>query len=312
MRVFFLIFLVTFIWHSPAIADEKLPDISKMSDEEINKLPKDVLQRLPMKEVMTRIGGGVFALTIPYLLSDALAKLSYFPPFPEKQIREAIKRFQHDIGQPETGELTLGQYEELELRSTRISDTPVYLPTFVDKLKVYGYSDFVTAEGTWIIEGEKIYDPINHSKINCYKSQGTCEVFQAFTTIPKLSGRGMLGQIEDSYTLNMSEYTFKVISWMDSEVISQSEAKCRTTIMTINIKNNEVFQITRNKGDSCNTGLGNLPQLEKPRISKLIPGYKFSYEFWANRKREARKYLSSDFQNLVKESFKPSDATKGQ
>jgi len=199
------------------------------------------------------------------------------------------------------------------LRSTRFTDTPVYLPTFGDEIKVYGYSDYVTTKGTWKIEGEKIYNPINHSNIDCRKSQGTCVVFQAHTEIPKVSGRGLFGRVEDSYTLRISKDIFKVISWTDSEVVSQAGAKCRTTIMTINIKNNEVFQITRNKGDNeCDAGIVSLPQLEKPRISKLIPGYKFSYEFWSNRKKEARKYLSTDYLKLAKETIKPLETAKNK
>ncbi|MBT6248368.1 MAG: TonB family protein, partial [Nitrospina sp.] len=317
MKIFIQTLLVTLLFSiigfSFALADEKLPDISKMSEEEINKLPKDVIEKLPIKELVNRMGGDKFALVFPFLLSDALAKLGYFPPPSEKQIREAIQKFQRDIGQPETGELTKGQFEELQLRSTRITDTPVYLPTFGDEIKVYGYSDYLTTKGTWIIEGEKIYAPINHSEIRCRKSQGTCEVFQALTDIPKLRGTGLFGQVKDSYTLRMSNDTFEIISWTDSEVISQTGAKCRTTIMTINIKNNEVFQITRNKGDNeCDAGIVSLPQLEKPRISKLIPGYKFSYEFWSNRKKEARKYLSTDYLKLAKETIKPLETAKNK
>ena len=304
--------LVAIMNYSFALADDKLPDISRMSKEEINKLPKDVYNRLPAKEFLTRASGEKLARGIPYFMFDAMSKLSYFPLPSEKQVSEAIKKFQRDIGQPETGELTMGQFEELQLRSTRFTDTPVYLPTFGDDLKVYGYLDSVTTEGTWIIEGEKIFNPINHSKVNCNKSQGTCEVFQAYADIPKLGGRGLFGQIEDSYTLQLTKDTFKVMSWTDSEVISQAGSKCRSTIMTINIKNNEVFQITRNKGNDCDVGIAKFPKLEKPRISKLIPGYKFSYEFWSNRKKEARKYLSSDYLKLANEAFKSSDATKGK
>ena len=313
IQILFISFIFSGICNSLASSDEKLPDISKMSKEEIQKLPPEVYRKLPVKEFFKQEGSEKLALGIPYILADALGKLNYFPLPSEKQIREAIKKFQNDIGQPETGELTMGQLEELQLRSTRITDTPVYLPGFGDELKVYGYSDFVSTEGTWIIEGENIYNPINHSKVNCYKSQGTCEVMQAFTDIPKVTGKGLLGMIQESYTLRMTKDTFKVISWSDSEVISKGGAKCRTTIMTINIKNNEVFQITRNKGDNeCDGGIVRLPQLEKPRISRLIPGYKFSYEFWSNRTKEIRKYRSSDYLRLAEENFKTPKIAKGE
>jgi TonB family protein len=310
IHILFISFVFYIISCSVALADEKLPDISKMSAEEINKLPNNVISRLPAKDLLNFSKGKNSGLVIPYIFANLLGQLGYLPPPTETQIREAVKRFQRDIDQQETGELTIGQFEELELRSTRFTDTPVYLPAFGDELKVYGYPDLVRTEGTWKIEGERIFNPINYSEISCIQSQGTCEVFQAYIDIPTLKDRGVLGQVEDSYALRITKDTFKVMSWTDSEVISQTGSECRSTIMTINIKNNEVFQITRNKGNVCDFGIAKLPKLDKPRISKLIPGYNFSYEFWRNRKKETRKYLSSEYLKFMKEKFKHQDEAK--
>ena len=307
IRIFIFSLFVTFILSSTGLAEENTPDISKMSEEEINKLPKDVLDKLPVKEVYERIGKEIaMAHLMQVMIFDSLQKLMYFDPVSEEEGREAVKLFQRDIGEAQTGILTMGQFNELSRRSTRISDTPVYLPTTGDNLRVYSHSGFVGAEGTWVIEGDTIYNPLNHNKINCYKSQKICEVIQAHVDIPKIEAKA------DQYGLYVSKDTFNIISWTGSEVISQAGAMCRTTIMTINIKNNEVFQITRNKGDNCDTGVAKLPQLNKPRISRLIPGWKLSWDFWENRQKQTQKYFNPDALKSALEKIQNINASKNK
>lgn len=299
MRIFIFSLLIIFSFNNTGLADESIPDISKMSEEEINKLPKDVLDKLPAKEVYKRIGKEMpMAQLMQVMIFDSLQKLKYFDPISEEEGRKAVKLFQRDIGEAQTGILTMGQFNELSRRSTRISDTPVYLPTTGDNLRVYSHSGYVGAEGTWIIDGDKIYNPLNHNKISCFKSQQVCEVIQAHVDIPKIETK------KDQYELYVSKDTFNIISWTGSEVISQAGAMCRTTIMTINIQNNEVFQITRNKGDNCDVGVAKLPQLNKPRISRLIPGWKLSWDFWKNRQKQTQKYFNPDALKSALEKFK--------
>ena len=295
MRVFFYVFLVVLLWLGSALADEKLPDISKMSDKELNNLPKDVMNKITVAEFLKHPLGKKLATVMNLSMSRGLAHLMYFYPMPEKLIREAVKKFQHDIGQPLTGELTMGQLDELTRRSNRISDTPVEVLGLGETLDVFGEDNYVTTKGTWAIEGEQHAYPINHAKIDCLKSRGTCESKQVSIEIPSLkhsSARYFFDHFTD---------VFEIISWTDTEVISQGDSRCRTTIMTINIENNEVFQITRNKGnDTCDAGIVALPMLEKPRIVRLNPGGQFSRDFWENRKKKTNKYLNAEVQEQFK------------
>ncbi len=281
---------------------EKLPDISKMSKEEFEKLPKEVRDELPMLDSFRHFGKEGLARVMELSVSSSLAKLMYFDPMPESKVREAIKRFQHDIGQAQTGELTISQFAELNRRSTRFTDTPVYLPTTGDELRVYSHSVSVTAEGTWIIEGEKVFYPINHSQINCHKPQGFCDVITVEIGIPKIENEN--SYVDSSYNLHLNKETYSVISWTDSEVISQADGVCRSTIMTINVKNKEVFQITRNMdSNDCDLGIVTLPKLKKPRISRLVPGWQLSWDFWENRRTQTMKFLNPDFQKSFNESI---------
>lgn len=303
MRVFFFVLLTTFIWCSATIADEKLPDISKMSDKEFNNLPKDVQDKIPLKEIFKRAPSGDMTPTVMLTVSFSLAKLMYFNPVPEKQVREAIKKFQRDIGQDQTGELTMGQLNELSRRANRLSDNPIYVPGLGETLDVIGEEDYVTTEGTWTIEGEKHAFPINFAKINCFKSRGTCEINQVNISIPRLNNSSQ------GFLVAHTPYTeeLEIISWANNEIVSQGDIKCRTTIMTINIENNEVFQITRNKG---NERCLSLPQLKKPRIARLNPGTKFAREFWNSRKEKTNKYINTEVQEQIKALSKIFNSTK--
>ncbi|MBL7020854.1 MAG: hypothetical protein ISR86_09980 [Nitrospinaceae bacterium] len=299
MRVFFYVFLITFVWNNTVIADEKLPDISKMSDKEFNHLPKDVMNKITVAEFSKHPLGKKVAPLMNIAISRGLGHLMYFYPMPERLIREAVKKFQHDIGQPQTGELTIGQLEELTRRSNRISDTPVEVLGLGETLDVFGEDNYVTTKGTWAIEGEQHAYPINHAKIDCLKSRGTCEAKQVNIEIPSLK------HSTARYFFDHFTEVFKIISWTDTEVISQGDSKCRTTIMTINIENNEVFQITRNKGNKqCSFGIVTLPALEKPRIVRLNPGGHFSRDFWEKRKKKTDKYLNTEVQEQVKTQVK--------
>jgi len=283
------------IGFAQAKEEKQLPDISKMSEQEINKLP--------MKEVIKHFKDETGPLMENWVLLS-LGRLAYFQPLQEKAIRDAIKKFQRDIGQPQTGELTMGQFSELTRRATRFSDNPVYLSSFGDKLSIYSFgTDYISVEGTWTIEGENIAHPINHSKITCHKSRATCEINEVDISVPNSKNSN------EAYNLYLYTEHFKVISWTDSEVISQHDAICRTTIMTMNILNNEVFQIIRNKTEKdCEI----LPSLKKPRIARLNPGYKLSHEFWKKRKRATLKYLNSEVQGKFNALIKALEDVKGK
>ena len=100
-----------------------------------------------------------------YFIAYALSRLLYFDSPTEEQKAGAIKKFQRDLGKQQTGELTFGQFNELLKRSEQTTHNPVYAPGLGDKIFVHIDSNFANAEGTWILEEEKIYYSINFSKI---------------------------------------------------------------------------------------------------------------------------------------------------
>jgi len=298
MRIFMAVFIVagSFLALTKTNADD-LPDISRMSIEEIEKLPSEILPELPASVVFAKIAeekqfpSNFFDTAIVINLS----KLLFFQPSEEQKL-QAIKDFQTSIGDKADGVLTISQFEELGRRATRSTDTPIYPSTFGEDISVYIDTNFAKAEGTWIIEGEPIAYPINHSKISCQKYAGICEVVQIDVAIPDIDDK------DHSYSFQLSTQNYDVISWTTDEVVSQSVGECRKVLLTMNTGSSEVFEITRNVGkEGCDIGgLLTLPQLETPRIAKLVGGFNQAQKFWQEREMEISKFYGSNLVEKLK------------
>lgn len=293
MRIFIAGFIIaiSFLNLTKTNADD-LPDISRMSIEEIERLPSEILPQLPASEVFAKIAeeeqvpSDLFEKAIILNLSQ----LMFFQPS-EEQKQRAIKDFQTSIGDKADGILTMAQFEELGRRANRSTDTPIYPPTFGEDIHVYIDNNFALSEGTWIIEGEPIAYPINHSKISCKKNAGVCEIVQVDVSIPKIDGKG------NSYSLHVSTQNYNIISWTTDEVVSQSVGECRKVLLTMSKSSGEVFEITTNVGkEGCGISeLLTLPKLETPRIAKLVGGFDTVHKFWQERKSEVSKFYGKSF-----------------
>lgn len=287
-------------------AQSELPDIDNMSIEEIENLPPEIQKELPVFPLMTKIFANTDMGTSPDLLRIMIGyflRNLYYTPSVESEdaIRRAVLQFQHDIGAKATGELTMGQFEELNRRTIRRNDTPVYASNLARVHRIEGYA--VTATGTWIIENDQIENPVNTAMVECYKNERTCKLVQASVIVPSLESSS------DSYNLHLSTQSYEIISWTDNEVISRPSltSACRSTNLTINTASNEVYEITRNNNqEECKFGdLFELPPLEEPRISRLVKGFDPTYAFWRKRGEASKEFMNSEiaerFQHLLGE-----------
>ena len=94
----------------------------------------------------------------------------------------ARKAFQTDLGDEPTGHLTVWQIHQLAYRSDR------------KKLATLGFfslgfggtvtEDFAMVEGTVTMLEERIAYPVNHVKIDCWKSDSFCRYQQFILNIP--------------------------------------------------------------------------------------------------------------------------------
>lgn len=280
-----------------------IPDISKMSDAEIDKLPRDVLERIPVGIMFSHYRDGSMAGIMQMQISAALGSLSYFDTS-DDQMRAAIRKFQKDIGHEETGDLTTKENELLQARSTFVKSLRVnVIGGGWDKIDVFSYQNgFISTNGTWVLDGEKLAYPVNSAQISCTKSEATCVVHQVDIDIPNLSDRGFNS---DSYSVYQQlPESYDILSWSESEVVSESVGTCRTTTMTINSASKEAFQVTRNNGGNCELGTVKFPKLERPRVARLVASGKTINEFWNERQKQANKLISSEASARIDDAIK--------
>lgn len=201
---------------------------------------------------------------------------------------QGVRQFQEDLGAQATGTLTIGQWEELIRRWTRLRDTEIWVSGFGDELSISRFEGYVKTEGTWIIEDDQIAYPVNRSEVICRRELGECLVTQADVMVPQLDDS------EDSYGLQIRSNTYSIVSWDADEVVARSSGRCRTTLLTINSNSREVFEVTRNnETEACREGtILSSPSLDKPRIARLVPGFTTTWDWWQERKKKVREYIN--------------------
>ena len=187
--------------------------------------------------------------------------------------------------------MTIGEFQKLAVRGLRRRDTPVYAG---DHVLVQILESYAVANGTWIIEGDDIYYPINTSKVECDRDRDTCVITKADVQIPNVDGD------DNAYHLGLSSETFEVISWSRDEIIARAfeslAPSCRTTLLTLNKSANEVYQITRNtnkKGCDDEDRFLYLPPLDSPRITRLVDGFDTTRAYWKKRQEQTLEFLNS-------------------
>ena len=287
-----------------ASAQTEIPDITNMSVEEIAKLPPEVLKEIPalpaMRKILAEDDSGISEDFFPFMVGFHLRAM-YYTPFVEsdQEIAKAVAAFQSDIGADVTGELTMGQFEELNRRGIRRSETKVYASSYAGVHRFEDYS--VTATGTWIINNDQIADPVNTAEIECIKDQGTCNLIQASIVLPSLDSSS------DLYTLHLDTQTYEIISWTANEVISRpyQTNECRSTVLTINTKSQEVYEITRNNNqEECKFGdLFEVPALDQPQVARLVSGFDTTHAYWKKRREAYEEYTNSEVRDRLQKSL---------
>lgn len=208
--------------------------------------------------------------------------------------RSAIKAFQADLGDPQTGELTVYQIHQLEYRSQMQGLSRVMFP---DEFKSFKGDDYGFVEGTLTILDERIAWPINNYQISCFRSQNMCEVQQVMLDLPSKDSWVQQYQV----MIDSTEY-YNVNKWTKDTIDADFPSKpdsCRTTSLSLNFKTKEFFLITKNAGGKCEILGQPMPKLTKPRISQVVDGKKIFEEEFAKIQRLAYDLLASDFRKKV-------------
>jgi hypothetical protein len=297
------ILIATVLWIGGASAQTL--DIDRMSKEDVNKLTPEQMNALPAFKVFNKLEPQMAAgmrAWVPMMLRDLGYGFREAFNGTDEQLQRWVTQFQHDVGEPETGALTLAQMDTLTKRSDalKIADVNVSLPALTDKdgPEIIVIEDLVSAKGTFIIEGDKPAYPLNIASFECDRKLGYCNQSNV-----DINDDGSI------YYVNTFQTSPPILSWNDEEVVANGEGLCATTTLTINIKAKEVYAITRNNGNQSCAPL--MTPLAKPQISKLVSGFNVSQDYFAKKRKEADGYRTKEYQEYL-EAMRGSLAESGK
>lgn len=204
----------------------------------------------------------------------------------------AKRRFQSDLGEPQTGVLTVGQITELNFRAERAYLTPVAF--FPYQFGGYIEPGIAQVRGTAKILDDDIAYPINYVEITCKKSEEICKYKQIILEIPKKFDFAKSYSIRETFNL---EYT--ITRWSEDRIEARplNEGGCRIPELRLTFSTKEFYEIATNAPEgNCELPLGGIiPKLERPRVSQITDGDPIIRAEFNKIKNEAYNYLSSDF-----------------
>lgn len=252
---------------------------------------KERQSSVPMVYLMAASTGG--SPSSELYLAAQLNQLMY-PAVSEYPV--AVRAFQHDLGEAETGVFTVGQIADLEYRAGLQSLQSVGFPDFFYNAM---YPKFAKLSGTVTIIDDRIAYPINYVEVSCYREGMYCEYDQIVLTLPDKNSWAQTYSVQ-----KFSTDTYDISRWEGDEIdaVASNPTKtprCRANHLNFNFRTKEFYEITRNDGGSCDVLGSELPKLDKPRVSQIVDGEEiFNREFRALRQK-AFDVLASDFRARV-------------
>ncbi|WP_296096989.1 hypothetical protein [uncultured Agrobacterium sp.] len=270
--------------------------IASMSEDE-RKQSVPMAYLMATNLALSEFGSDVLQAQLNSLLYDGLADF------------EGAKRaFQTDLGQVVTGDLTVGQINELSYRSERIKLQPVNFFS-------YGYShsineNYAALRGTVQIIDEKIAYPVNYVTVKCHKAEGYCSYNQVALTLPDRNSWAQTYSV-----MEVADEFYKITRWEGKQIDATpfTVNRCRTNRLTFNFESEEFFEVaTNNSARDCETELGvTIPRLQQPRVSKIIDGTQLMNAEFQRIQDEASGYYASAFrQRLQQKSAKGGRVTQ--
>lgn len=264
-----------------------------------NWLPSQILE-MPAEQIDEKI-------PTTYVMSAKTANLaiqSYLNTLMYNGLSDfagAKRLFQIDLGEPPTGNLTVGQISDLSLRAERINLTSVSFFPFEFKANID--DDSARVSGTAKLLDENIAYPVNHAEINCNKIDEICTYRQFALMVPDKSSWSQSYSVMETFNEK-----YRITRW-DKDRVDASPlitGGCRQPEIRLNFSNQEFYQIIMNAPEgNCETLLGgSLPKLERPRIAQIVDGDPIIRAVFQKIREENYKFLSSEFRAKAEIVFK--------
>jgi hypothetical protein len=208
----------------------------------------------------------------------------------------AKRRFQSDLGEQPTGNLTVSQISKLTYRAERLHLTTVNF--FPIQFGAHISSDTAHVHGTVKLVGETIAYPVNYVEIQCSKSEGSCNYRQFVLNLPNESSWAQSYSVMESIN-----DTYRITRWDENRIDARpaTEGQCRVNELHLNFAAKEFYEFATNAPEgNCEMLLGGkLPKLEKPRVAQIVDGDPLISEEFRKIGQETYLFLSSEFRAKV-------------
>lgn len=262
--------------------------ILRMTEEERQKIPTMYL-------FAARQGAGPFApINLTYLLGTLM-----YPAVTD--LSSAIRLYQKDLKEAQTGRLTVSQIHKLQVRHEYQKLEKIGFP---HRLVHTISSSHAFLTGTRKILDENIAYPINYVEFKCSKSRNECLILEVNLMQPT---ENSFAQIFN-FHLRTSD-RIRITRWENEYIdgiYDTTPDACRITNINFNFKTKEFFEITRNSSNRCDNPdkFGALPQLTKPKIVQIVDGSQIHNEEFSRISETAFSYLSSEFREKIEQAKK--------
>jgi hypothetical protein len=218
----------------PVITDEaKMKKYRNYLPEQIWALPEKVRDSdVPMAYLMAAQGANTEVARIIY--ASMLNRLMYHGM---SNYGAAVRAFQKDVGDAQTGKLTVWQIWQLQQKSEMQRVEPPLIPGFFSDIKSRGYAKL---EGTLQMLDEKPAFPVNKVKIMCVQHEGSCTLDEIDVQFPteKDWAAGFTIYWTDPTEYKITKWTGDVIE-ADYEASGALAKPCRNTKLQLNFKAKE-------------------------------------------------------------------------
>lgn len=177
----------------------------------------------------------------------------------DQRYKRAVGAFQRRLGNPPTGVLTVQEFDKLQMAHEQaVPEWPA--PGMLHSVGIR--SDYAQATGTWRFRGPaKLADPIQASKIECYRELGVCIEAIAVADYGQMLMGGMSHYVRADLTV------WKITRWESGvEIVAEDDsAMCVSTTLTLTARNKQATQFRRGKG-----GVGCRGIAESPQVLELV------------------------------------------
>lgn len=199
---------------------------------------------------------------------------------------KTLVEFKDRIGSSQTGVFTAADMRSLFY----YQELANYADHNVSPLGLFSVSQtggYTRAQGTWVMQGEKLAKPINLAKIDCWRSDGACTVTDSELQPPSKDGGSAY------ITSDTSEWEIK--SWSSTRVVAEKTTVCRRLVLTLDMAAKQVYHVAT---DLTPEGCESLGKLAAPRITTLVDSTKVERAHYEEIRAELSRVSKAPYREL--------------